>query len=657
MSNIFKGRRFLLLLIDLSCLAFTFFGLFVLAFIKEENVSELTFLYIKTFAIFAAVIFSFRVFTGVYNNVWRYANEKAYLHLFASDLAGGAVAIALTNFVFEGIDLYESIIAIFALSFSTSVLRLVYQLINKLAPDEKFTQSLKKNINNKIGVAIVGAGNTGVNLVQELQRNDSHYNPLFFIEKDNEKIGRKICGLKVYPSNEKIIDLIRSMPVQEIFIALPNITSDLATEMLEMYRKTGCKVKLYDFPMKDNMEIAANGKRVVREFQIEDLLFRKPLNIQTEKAKVYYKDKVVLVTGGGGSIGSELCRQLAKCSPKTLIIFDIYENNAYEIQQELIATYKNTYKKELDLKVVIGSVRDRARLETVFRKYRPDVVFHAAAHKHVPLMENNACEAVKNNIIGTYNTADMAEKYGVKKFILISTDKAVNPTNIMGATKRVCEMIVQSRTESVTTFAAVRFGNVLGSNGSVIPLFKKQIEAGGPVTVTDKRIIRYFMSISEASQLVMSAGAMAKNGELFVLDMGRPVKIIDLAENMIKLMGFKPYEDIMIEEIGLRKGEKLYEELLMENENLSKTEDDMIFIEKDTPLSKAEIDEIIRRLEEAVEAYEKSDDKNIIKKTLMWAVKTYHEPIEVNSKAYESEEMKMVFENEDSDLPVAAMNI
>ena len=342
----------------------------------------------------------------------------------------------------------------------------------------------------------------------------------------------------------------------------------------------------------------------------------------------YYKDKKVLVTGGGGSIGSELCRQIAKCGPKQIIIFDIYENNAYDIQQELI----RKYGADLNLSVEIGSVRDKERLECIFENYRPDVVFHATAHKHVPLMENSAVEAIKNNVMGTYRTADMAEKYGAEKFILISTDKAVNPTNIMGASKRICEMIVQCRTDSKTSFAAVRFGNVLGSNGSVIPLFKRQIAAGGPVTITDKRIIRYFMTIPEASQLVMLAGSKAQRGELFVLDMGQPVRIYDLAVNMIKLMGYVPDKDIEIKEVGLRPGEKLYEELLMKGESLVATEDKMIFIEKDTPYSRQEVDNKLEVLMEAVDASRHTLSPDAVKAAIKQTVPTFVEPNEINSE-------------------------
>ena len=353
---------------------------------------------------------------------------------------------------------------------------------------------------------------------------------------------------------------------------------------------------------------------------IADLLFRDTVDVTDDHTRAFYKDKVVLITGGGGSIGSELARQIAKCSPKKLVILDIYENNAYEIQQELI----QTYGKNLDLYIEIGSVQDIQRLDVVFSTYRPNIVFHAAAHKHVPLMEHNCGEAVKNNCFGTYNTANAAEKYGTDNFILISTDKAVNPTSVMGASKRLCEMIIKCRKDSKTVFSAVRFGNVLGSNGSVIPLFKKQIAAGGPITLTDKRITRYFMTIAEAVGLVMQAGASAVCGELFVLDMGEPVKIYDLAINMIKSYGLVPFVDINIEEIGLRPGEKLYEELSTNTESLTKTKNDMIFIEHDTNYTREEIEDKLTIIREALKMSERERSSDKIKEALKRVIPTFN---------------------------------
>ncbi len=626
-------RKWLLLILDLIC----FFGVYIsVAFIATYSSTSVDINnsgYIINLVVFLILLFASRVIVGVYSNVWRYANSKAYLQMVSADVLGGLAAVFATYALniripaYFGIWQSASVVAMFDVLTLTS--RFVYQ---------QYYRHLNVNIPdlNKIGVAIVGAGQIGSSLVEQLQANSSaHYRPVCFIDTSNEKIGGKIHGLKVYAENEKTIELIKSLPVQEIFIALPNIDNDMATKLHRFYSQTGCKVKMYDFPVKTEPEETENGRRVLREIKIEDLLFRNSLKINNKKSKDYYKGKRILVTGCG-SIGSEICRQLAKLKPELLIIFDIYENNAYDIQQELI----RKYGEDLSLAVEIGSVRDRKRLEMVFEKYRPDIVFHAAAHKHVPLMEHSCCEAIKNNCFGTANTADMAEKYGVKKFILVSTDKAVNPTNVMGATKRVCEMVVQCRTDSKTSFAAVRFGNVLGSNGSVIPLFRKQIEKGGPITITDKRIIRYFMTIPEASQLVMQAGAMAQSGELFVLNMGKPVKILDLAENMIRLSGLRPYKDIDIVEIGLRPGEKLYEELLIKDENLSKTDNDMIFIEHDAPLTREKMRENLQILQQAVIDAENGGGAELIRTALKKVVATYRDPDEINSRAEESDEMK-----------------
>ena len=374
-------------------------------------------------------------------------------------------------------------------------------------------------------------------------------------------------------------------------------------------------------------------KKIRKKIKIEDLLPRDPIRVDLDAILGYVKGKTILVTGGGGSIGSEICRQLAGHDVGHLIIFDIYENNAYQIQKSLEWEFP-----DLNLTVLIGSVRDERRLESIFSKYRPDIVFHAAAHKHVPLMEDSPNEAIKNNVIGTLKTARTASHYQVKKFILISTDKAVNPTNIMGASKRLCEMVIQLiGRHSTTEFAAVRFGNVLGSNGSVIPLFRRQIEHGGPVTVTHPDIIRYFMTIPEASQLVLQSGAMAKNGELFVLDMGKPVKILDLAENMVRLSGYEPYRDIDIVETGLRPGEKLYEELLVNTEELDKTENSLIFIERDESIGKHELAEKLAILKMA---YLGGDDDEA-REALHRAVPTFHRPEEVNAVAEKAEEMKV----------------
>lgn len=585
--------------------------------------------YLISIGLFTLVIFAMRGIFRVYSNVWRYANSSIYIVMVIADALAGVLLL-----LFEispwlrdvQLGFWQSALCVSLVDIATLSSRFVYQIYYNFK-----NRDAQANNKGKIPVAIVGAGQVGSLLAQELVYNQSSlYYPICFIDTDKDKIGSRVLGIPVYPENDQIIDRINELAAQEIFVALPKLSSEETKKIHEFYAKSGKRVKIYDFPIKEDGE--QSDKRVIRDIKIEDLLFRESKQVFGEQK--YYSGKTVLVTGGGGSIGSELCRQVAKCSPKELVIFDIYENNAYEIQQELIRKYGD----KLVLSVEIGSVRDRERLDILFEKYRPDIVIHAAAHKHVPLMETSPAEAVKNNIFGTYNTADMAEKYGVEKFILISTDKAVNPTNVMGATKRVCEMVIQCRADSKTSFCAVRFGNVLGSNGSVIPLFKKQIENGGPVTITDKRIIRYFMTIPEAAGLVMQAGAMAKGGDLFVLDMGKPVKILELAENMIKLSGLTPYQDIEIREIGLRPGEKLYEELLIKTEKLTKTDNDLIFIERDTPFTRDEVEVKLEVLREAL----RSADTEEVKSAVKQVVPTYKNPDELNSVASTSAEMQMI---------------
>lgn len=590
--------------------------------------------YLINAAVFYAFLLIARLAFGVYSSMWRYANSKSFVLLVASDAIAGVLALIVTHIIKGAyIGAWQSSALAAMTDVVTLVSRFIYQYFCRR---RNVTEA--KNTSDTITVAIVGAGQLGTLLAEELIFDKtSKYKPVCFIDKNPDKIGTTLLGLRVFEGNDGVLDKLRELGVREVLIAISDLGEDRIKHFYDFYAKSGCKVKVYDFPIKSDGSEDVSGKRVVREVRIEDLLFRDTLSVINNETVSFYKDKTVLVTGGGGSIGSEIARLVAKCQPKKLIIVDIYENNAYDIQQEL----RRTWGDSLSLEVEIASVRDRARLDAIFAYYRPDVVFHAAAHKHVPLMEHSNCEAVKNNVLGTYNTADMAEKYGVKKFILISTDKAVNPTNVMGASKRMCEMVVQSRIDSDTVFAAVRFGNVLGSNGSVIPLFKRQIENGGPVTITDKRIIRYFMTIPEASGLVMQAGAMARCGELFVLDMGKPVKIIDLATNMIKLSGYNPYIDIDIVETGLRPGEKLYEELLIKTEKLDKTENNLIFVERDTPLSREEVDRKIARLADAVKKCESEIGAPYITEVMKEEIPTFRSPEEINKSASESDEMKL----------------
>ncbi len=481
----------------------------------------------------------------------------------------------------------------------------------------RFLRSRKHKLQNKknsISVMIIGAGEAGNTIIKEIV--GSNYSTMVIrciIDDDRDKWGQFIQGIKVVGGRDKIIESVDIYDVDEIFLAMPSASRTQIREILEICKETSCKLRsLPGIYQLVNGEVNISK---LRDVEVEDLLGREPIRVDLDSIVGYVQNKTVLVTGGGGSIGSELCRQIAQHRPKRLIIFDIYENNAYDIQQELKEGYP-----QLDLVVLIGSVRNTNRINSVFEKYRPDIVYHAAAHKHVPLMEDSPNEAVKNNVFGTWKTAMAAAENNAKKFVMISTDKAVNPTNIMGASKRICEMIVQTFNRHYDTeFVAVRFGNVLGSNGSVIPLFKRQIEAGGPVTVTHPDIIRYFMTIPEAVSLVLQAGAYARGGEIFVLDMGEPVRILDLAKNLIRLSGYKVDEDIKIEFTGLRPGEKLYEELLMEEEGLQDTGNRLIHIGKPIEMDERQFFVWLKELEDASKG-ECNDIRPLIQKI----VPTYH---------------------------------
>lgn len=600
-----------------------------------------------------ACVFVIRSACNIYKQVWRFGGSSAYIRLILADTAAGVAFMALQLIPWAMRISVTQAFAVVAINLLlTLLIRHLYQYMYENASRRTWLGQVLRHMastlagldikaaeaesgsakNKKIKIAIIGAGRIGAMLADELRKNpNSSYQPCCFIDIDKSKIGREIMGIPVLSKEEATQEKLDSYPIQEIVFALPEMSAERKKRLYEYYQKTGCKLKVYDYPMKQAEE---GDRRMLREFDIEELLFRKALQFTDDATTEFYRGKCVLISGGGGSIGSELCRQIAKMKPKQIVVLDVNENDTYDLQQALRITYGDM----LDLRVEIASVCDRSALEQIFERYHPQVVLHAAAHKHVPLMEHNCCEAVKNNVFGTLNVVEVSEKYGVQKFIMVSTDKAVNPTNVMGATKRMCEMIVQSRTSAATKFSATRFGNVLGSNGSVIPLFKRQIRNGGPVTLTDKRIIRYFMTIPEASQLVLQSGAMANNGELYVLDMGKPVKIIDLAENMIRLSGYTPYEDIDIIETGLRPGEKLYEELLIKNEELDKTDNKMIFIERDKPLSADVIAEKLAILREAVT----TNDDEAVRKALKRVVPTYHSPNEVNATAVASEEMKMV---------------
>lgn len=593
-------------------------------------------------------IFGARIIGNVYGQIWRYGGIQCYILLLAADAIGFLWHLLLENVLpIEHIS-FARLIAIDSMNLLGAlairmIYRYAYKCGNSETPFGRFLNQLLRvfagpNIigekhadTKKIKIAIIGAGRIGVGLAEELLNNvASAYQPKCFVDVSKEKVGREIHGIPVISENEATFELLKDLEIQEIVFAIPSLSDELRKKLYEQYKHAGYKIKVYDYPIMS----VAEKKRHLREFDIEELLFRKPLVVSDDATNAYYRGKCILITGGGGSIGSELCRQIAKMQPKQIVILDIYENGVYDVQQEL----RLLYQDKLKLEVEIVSICNRIGLERVFATHHPQIVIHAAAHKHVPLMEKNCIEAVENNVFGTLNVVELSEIYNVERFIMVSTDKAVNPTNIMGATKRMCEMIVQShgKSQTRTTFSATRFGNVLGSAGSVIPLFKRQIANGGPITITDKRIIRYFMTIPEASQLVLQSGAMARNGELFVLDMGKPVKILDLAENMIRLAGFEPYKDIEIVETGLRPGEKLYEELLVKSEERDKTDNSLIFIERDEPITMEELQKKLEILRVAIQ----TGDDEAARKAMRKSVPTYHTPEEVNAKAEEADEMK-----------------
>ena len=554
-----------------------------------------------------ATLIVFAIFK-LYTSLWRYASIKELVNII--EACAVCMLLNVLGYYLTYRPIYRSYFVLYgaALFLLTCLSRFSYRLIRLLYRSNLHGAHMRNTM-------IIGAGEACNVVMKELELSTKLDSKLCCIIDDNpRKHGTYIHGVKVVGGRDSILENAQKYGITEIIIAIPSASKAEQRKILEICQKVpNCDLKILP-----GVYQLVNGDVTVsklRHVEIEDLLGREPVQINTEKIGRYVSDKVVLVTGGGGSIGSELCRQIAANGVRQLIIFDIYENNAYEIQQELRAKYPY-----LDLVVLIGSVRNGRKLNSVFAEYRPDIVYHAAAHKHVPLMEDSPNEAIKNNVFGTYKVALAADRFGTQKFVLISTDKAVNPTNIMGASKRMCEMIIQMfNNHSKTEFVAVRFGNVLGSNGSVIPLFKKQIEAGGPVTVTHPDIIRYFMTIPEAVSLVLQAGASAKGGEIFVLDMGQPVKIADLARNLIQLSGFVPDRDIEIKYTGLRPGEKLYEELLMDEEGLQETENELIHIGK--PIEFDE-DEFVRDLEDLYrEAYaETKEMKQIVHKI----VPTYH---------------------------------
>ncbi|OQB12026.1 MAG: UDP-N-acetyl-alpha-D-glucosamine C6 dehydratase [Firmicutes bacterium ADurb.Bin193] len=609
-----KMKKLLFWLLDIICvgLAFLTAMLFLWGSISADKMFSLQItlnVMVLVYTIF------FRVFS-IYRNILKQAGIYDYLKIIAVSGSAMLFGCAVCLFIPQALPLKVNLLAcIFSIIFITGFrisVRVLFE--TPFFVPGRFEKGENKSSAAK-EILIIGAGNAAKIIISDIYKNPRlAYHIVGLIDDDPYKQGCYISGYKVLGGRNAIVDICAERKVDEILIAIPSASENEIQKIVSICSETNCKTRL--LPSVDQILYANTGiYNQARDVSIEDLLSRKPIELDNEEISKDLEGKVVLVTGGGGSIGSELCRQIAKLNPKKIIILDIYENNAYDLQNELNALYPS-----LDILVLIASVTDMPQLDCIFRRYKPYIVFHAAAHKHVPLMEINPEEAVKNNVFGTFNVAKCADAYCVRKFVLISTDKAVNPTNVMGATKRVCEMIVQSMQHvSKTKFVAVRFGNVLGSNGSVVPLFHRQIKNGGPVTVTHEEITRFFMTIPEAAQLVLQASSYAKGGEIFVLDMGEPVKIYDLAEKMIRLLGYKPHVDIQIEIVGIRPGEKLYEELLMNEEGLQKTNHNKIFVGRPTFFDIKNLNTGLDKLKDAI-AYH---DEFLVKETLARIVPTY----------------------------------
>lgn len=604
-------RRIFLVITDIILINGSVFLSLIMRF--EINIASVPEEYIQKyivnvipFTIVTLIIFwCFRM----YHSLWQYASIAELYKIVEACVVAELAHLCVTSFMGwmlpRSCYFTSGVFLIVAMSASRFMYRLLRQLINEY-----------RHTSEQVKIMIIGAGEATSVLMREISNSRYLDNSkvVCIIDDDLGKVGKYIRGVKIVGTREHIKEYARYYDIDEIIFAIPSASTKDKREILNICKETSCNLKI--LPGVYQMVDGEINIKDLRNVDVLDLLGRDPVKVDIESIMGYVKDKTVLVTGGGGSIGSELCRQLVSHKPKCLVIFDIYENNAYDIQQELKIKYPDA-----NVVTLIGSIRNTSRLESVFEQYKPDIVYHAAAHKHVPLMEVSPNEAIKNNVVGTWNVAKMADKYGVKKFVMISTDKAVNPTNVMGATKRICEMIIQSFNEkSKTDFVAVRFGNVLGSNGSVIPLFKRQIEAGGPVTVTHPDIIRYFMTIPEAVSLVLQAGAYAKGGEIFILDMGEPVKIDDLAKNLIRLSGYTLGVDMEIKYTGLRPGEKLYEELLMNEEGMQDTDNKLIHIGRPIEFDKEHFYEKLEELKEMAYAEDSAD----IRKKIMEVVDTYH---------------------------------
>lgn len=606
-----KLKSWLFVLSDIVLLTISFFCAYLIRFDLDFDAIEKIYIIRMPMLLIISLSMKITVFTffKLYKSLWKYAGVYELVSIFlASALTNGVlfVYIAFVNRLAPR--------SIFVITGMLDVLliggsRLVYRLYDRLVLGRV------NKMDNVKRVLIVGAGDAGAMITKEMELHpELNYRAIAFLDDNDYKKGKKINGIPVLGGIKDVADVVDRKNIDEIIIAIPSAKPSILNRIYEQCVKTKRKVKILP-SMSQLIDESIMLKRI-KDVDIEDLLGREPVVVDLEGIAGYLSGKVVMVTGGGGSIGSELCRQISSFGPKKLVMLDNYENGLHDIFVELTRKYP-----ELDIIPVIANIREMDRLKEIFDEYRPNIVFHAAAHKHVPLMENNPEEAIKNNVFGTWNVAHCADMYNTDRFVLISTDKAVNPTNVMGATKRIAEMIIQALDKkSKTEFVAVRFGNVLGSNGSVIPLFKKQIEQGGPVTVTHPDVTRFFMTIPEAVQLVIQAGAMAEGGEIFVLDMGEPVKILDLAKNLIRLSGFEPYEDIDIEITGLRPGEKLYEELLLNEEGLKATKHNKIFIAK--PLH-IDYELLERELEILKQKVYKSSDSQELKEYVKVIVPTY----------------------------------
>ena len=619
-----KNRNVLLILIDILIIISCYIASILFLNVPIDNIKALVMQ-------IAVVVIVYQIFLNIfhmYQNMMRYEVGKDYIkYIISAFLSMIILSIVYKAFNLEYINLKVNVLSGVLIAGTFVMYRLAGRSIlsRRMSKYEKINKNQDNKANNLL---IIGAGMGAREIIIAIKNNmRDKYNIVGIIDDDISKINHYILGIKVLGTRYDIPKIAKEKNVDLIFFAINKIDAVSRKKILEICQETGVKTRV----LPTTLEVIAKqgAMNSLRDVQIEDLLGRDPVHLDNKNINSLIKNKTVLVTGGGGSIGSELCRQIVKYDPKRLVILDIYENNLYDIEMELRAEYP-----KLNLEAIVASIRDKARLNNVFETYKPEIVFHAAAHKHVPLMEKSPLEAIHNNVFGTYNVVNCADEYGVEKFVLISTDKAVNPTNIMGASKRVCEMIVQAKNKvSKTEYVAVRFGNVLGSNGSVIPLFKKQIERGGPVTVTHKDITRFFMTIPEAVQLILQAVTYAKGGEIFVLDMGEPVKIYDLAVSLIKLLGYEPNVDIPIEITGLRPGEKLYEEILMSEEGLTSTKHDKIFISKPMHMEMTELEEKLNILKE-LEYNEKYSNENI-KNVMKEVVTTYREPEEVNNKGKE----------------------